>query len=169
MSDSEVQGLSVPGSPYRRSAAAGACWFPAEGLKHMATARRRSATPCVLSADVGLGRAGTGHVPRKRGAMTDRAAGGIRAVELTKRFGDVHPLNGLNLEVPPGKVLGPLGQNGAGNTTTVNILTTLVRPDGGAAWGRPQHGSPGTPGPPVHRRLRSGDRRRTAAHRGGEP
>lgn len=59
---------------------------------------------------------------------------GIRAEGLAKRFGTHHALRGLSLEVPAGRVLGLLGQNGAGKTTAVNILTTLLKPDHGAAW-----------------------------------
>src|SRR4051812_27795117 len=50
---------------------------------------------------------------------------------LTKSFGDVHALAGIDLEVPRGSVLGVLGPNGAGKTTAVKILTTLLRPDSG--------------------------------------
>jgi ABC-2 type transport system ATP-binding protein len=52
---------------------------------------------------------------------------------LTKSFGDVHALAGIDLEVPRGTVLGVLGPNGAGKTTAVKILTTLTQPDGGRA------------------------------------
>ncbi len=52
---------------------------------------------------------------------------------LIKRYGDVTALDGLDLDVPGGTVLGLLGPNGAGKTTAVSILTTLVHPDGGSA------------------------------------
>ncbi|HSP39346.1 MAG TPA: ATP-binding cassette domain-containing protein [Frankiaceae bacterium] len=52
---------------------------------------------------------------------------------LTKSFGNVHALRGVDLAVPAGTVLGVLGPNGAGKTTTVRVLTTLLRPDGGRA------------------------------------
>ncbi len=45
---------------------------------------------------------------------------------VVKRFGEVTALNGVDLEVPRGSVLGLLGPNGAGKTTMVNILTTLA-------------------------------------------
>ncbi|MGH2758857.1 MAG: ATP-binding cassette domain-containing protein [Actinomycetota bacterium] len=52
---------------------------------------------------------------------------------LVKRYGDVTALDGLDLAVPRGSVLGLLGPNGAGKTTAVRILTTLLRPDAGSA------------------------------------
>ncbi|MGN9843921.1 ATP-binding cassette domain-containing protein [Nonomuraea sp. H19] len=57
----------------------------------------------------------------------------IRAEGLVKRYGDKLALNGVDLEVPTGKVIGVLGPNGAGKTTTVRILSTLMRPDAGRA------------------------------------
>lgn len=57
----------------------------------------------------------------------------IRARGLVKRFGSVVALDGLDLDVPEGSVLGLLGPNGAGKTTAVSILTTLLEPDGGTA------------------------------------
>jgi ABC-2 type transport system ATP-binding protein len=52
---------------------------------------------------------------------------------LTKAFGDVKALDGVDLEAQAGTVLGVLGPNGAGKTTTVRVLTTLLAPDGGTA------------------------------------
>ncbi len=57
----------------------------------------------------------------------------IRASGLVKRFGSVVALDGLDLAVPEGTVLGLLGPNGAGKTTAVSILTTLLEPDEGTA------------------------------------
>jgi ABC-2 type transport system ATP-binding protein len=57
----------------------------------------------------------------------------IETQGLRKAFGDVQALCGVDLQVPPGSVLGLLGPNGAGKTTTVRILTTLLEPDGGSA------------------------------------
>jgi oleandomycin transport system ATP-binding protein len=57
----------------------------------------------------------------------------IRAEGLVKRYGDMVALDGVDLEVPAGKVIGVLGPNGAGKTTTVRILSTLMRPDAGRA------------------------------------
>jgi ABC-2 type transport system ATP-binding protein len=57
----------------------------------------------------------------------------IRTEELVKRYGSVVALDGLDLTVPQGTVLGLLGPNGAGKTTAVRILTTLLEPDAGHA------------------------------------
>ncbi|GHD11160.1 daunorubicin resistance protein DrrA family ABC transporter ATP-binding protein [Streptomyces violarus] len=59
--------------------------------------------------------------------------GAIYAEGLVKAFGDVKALDGVDLDVPEGTVLGLLGPNGAGKTTTVRCLTTLLRPDSGRA------------------------------------
>ncbi len=59
--------------------------------------------------------------------------GAIVLEGVTKRFGDVRALDGLDLSVPPGTVYGLLGPNGAGKTTAVRVLTTLIRPDQGHA------------------------------------
>jgi len=62
-----------------------------------------------------------------------RPPGTIHAEGLTKTFGATRALDGVDLDVPAGTVLGLLGPNGAGKTTTVRVLTTLLRPDGGSA------------------------------------
>ncbi|WP_406219758.1 ATP-binding cassette domain-containing protein [Streptomyces decoyicus] len=59
--------------------------------------------------------------------------GAIYAEGLVKTFGDVRALDGVDLDVPEGTVLGMLGPNGAGKTTAVRVLTTLLRPDRGKA------------------------------------
>ena len=57
----------------------------------------------------------------------------VEARGLRKAFGKVQALDGLSLAVPAGSVLGLLGPNGSGKTTTVSILTTSLRPDAGRA------------------------------------
>jgi ABC-2 type transport system ATP-binding protein len=66
-------------------------------------------------------------------AILRRVAGAIEVEGLRKRFGSVEALCGVSFGAEPGTVLGLLGPNGAGKTTAVRILTTLLRPDGGAA------------------------------------
>jgi len=61
----------------------------------------------------------------------------VQASDLVKVYkgkgGGIRALDGVDLEVPTGTVLGLLGPNGAGKTTVVRILTTLLKPDGGSA------------------------------------
>jgi daunorubicin resistance ABC transporter ATP-binding subunit len=63
--------------------------------------------------------------------LGDRAA--IVAEGISRRFGATTALNGVDLTVPAGNVLGLLGPNGAGKTTLLRILATLLRPDAGRA------------------------------------
>src|SRR5437660_7865840 len=62
--------------------------------------------------------------------MTETA---ILVEGLTKRFGEVVALDGIDFQVPPGSVFGLLGPNGAGKTTAVRVLATVIAPDGGRA------------------------------------
>jgi ABC-2 type transport system ATP-binding protein len=57
----------------------------------------------------------------------------IEATELSKSFGDVKAVDGVDLSVRTGSVYGVLGPNGAGKTTTIKMLATLLRPDSGSA------------------------------------
>ena len=57
----------------------------------------------------------------------------IRVEGLSKRFGSVKALDGIDLEVPSATVFGLLGPNGAGKTTTIRVLSTILPPDGGKA------------------------------------
>ena len=64
------------------------------------------------------------------GVMTELA---IEAAGLAKPFGETKALDGVDLAVRQGTVLGVLGPNGAGKTTAVRILATLLRADAGTA------------------------------------
>jgi ABC-2 type transport system ATP-binding protein len=55
----------------------------------------------------------------------------LRGVRHT--YEEVEVLHGIDLRIEPGEVFGFLGHNGAGKTTAINILTTLVEPTGGTA------------------------------------
>jgi ABC-2 type transport system ATP-binding protein len=58
----------------------------------------------------------------------------IRCEGLTKHYGAIAAVDGLNLVIEEGSIFGFLGPNGAGKTTTVRLLTGLSRPSRGKAW-----------------------------------
>ncbi len=58
----------------------------------------------------------------------------IRAENLTKRFGDLTAVDSLSLEVAEGEIFGLVGPDGAGKTTTMRLLTSIMEPDSGQAW-----------------------------------
>jgi len=55
----------------------------------------------------------------------------IRLEGLTKRYGDFTAVDGIDLEIPGGRIFGLLGPNGAGKTTTLRMIVGILRPDGG--------------------------------------
>jgi ABC-2 type transport system ATP-binding protein len=57
----------------------------------------------------------------------------IQTLDLTRRFGRVDAIEGLNLDVPAGSVCALIGPNGAGKTTTIKVLLNLLRPSKGKA------------------------------------
>lgn len=57
----------------------------------------------------------------------------VRARGLSKRFGSIVAIDGLDLDIPTGSIFGLLGPNGAGKTTTIRILTGLARATSGEA------------------------------------
>jgi len=58
----------------------------------------------------------------------------IRATDLSKYFGDVRAVNHLNLTVARGEIFGLVGPDGAGKTTTMRLLTSVMEPTAGDAW-----------------------------------
>jgi ABC-2 type transport system ATP-binding protein len=58
----------------------------------------------------------------------------IKAVNLTKKFGDFTAVDNLNLDVSPGQIFGFLGPNGAGKTTTIKMLTGVLKPTSGKVY-----------------------------------
>jgi len=58
----------------------------------------------------------------------------IKAVNLTRKFGDLTAVNNLNLEVPEGEIFGLVGPDGAGKTTTMRLLTGILDPTSGEGW-----------------------------------
>ena len=58
----------------------------------------------------------------------------IRAQGLTKKFDGVAAIDALTLEVAEGEIFGLVGPDGAGKTTTMRLLTSIMDPDAGEAW-----------------------------------
>jgi ABC-2 type transport system ATP-binding protein len=86
--------------------------------------------------------------------MSETSAVETPAVEvrgLVKTFGTVRALDGLDLTVPAGQVVGFLGPNGSGKSTTIRVLLGLLRADAGSA--RLLGGDPWADAVPLHRRL----------------
>lgn len=82
---------------------------------------------------------------------TGNGNGAIEVRNLTKSFGSVRALDGLNLEVAEGEVHGFLGPNGAGKSTTIRVLLGLARADSGTA--RLLGGDPWTDAVSLHRQI----------------
>src|SRR5271169_2930238 len=57
---------------------------------------------------------------------------GIQLTNLTKSYGTVAAVRGVDAVIAPGETLGPLGPNGAGKTTTLDMVLDLSRPDEGS-------------------------------------
>jgi branched-chain amino acid transport system ATP-binding protein len=84
--------------------------------------------------------------------VSHSAAPLLRVDQLVKRFGGFRALDGVSFHLDAGEVLGLVGPNGSGKTTTINVISGLYAPDGGEV------SLEGTPigGTPMHRLARLG-------------
>src|ERR1700757_3475558 len=57
----------------------------------------------------------------------------IEVRDLVRRFGELEAVRGVSFDVAPGEIFGFLGTNGAGKSTTISMLCTLLRPTAGSA------------------------------------
>lgn len=76
----------------------------------------------------------------------------LATTHLTKCFGDMRAVNGVDFSVEPGELLALVGSNGAGKTTLVNLVSGLLRPDSGTIAFRGSDVTSQT----VHERIRMG-------------
>jgi ABC-2 type transport system ATP-binding protein len=58
----------------------------------------------------------------------------VRTINLTKKFDDLVAVNDLNLQIEQGEIFGFVGPDGAGKTTTLRLLTTILEPTAGQGW-----------------------------------
>lgn len=58
----------------------------------------------------------------------------IVAEQLKKNFGNINAVDGINLEIPAGQIVGLLGPNGAGKSTTISMISTLYKPSSGKLY-----------------------------------
>jgi ABC-type branched-subunit amino acid transport system ATPase component/ABC-type branched-subunit amino acid transport system permease subunit len=99
---------------------------PEEGMSGRADlpgARESAPAPLVLRSNAGAATAGTDE--------RSSASPVLRITGLVKRFSGVLALDGVDLDVERGEILGVIGPNGAGKTTLINVVTGLLPPTGG--------------------------------------
>src|SRR6266702_2796561 len=79
---------------------------------------------------------------------------GVRIQGLSKRYGDVAAVEGLDLRVEPGELVALLGPSGCGKTTTLRLVAGFLKPEAGEIWvGERCLSSPTSVVPPERRRM----------------
>jgi ABC-2 type transport system ATP-binding protein len=90
-------------------------------------------TNTALRSDLDRIDANAGAAPLIRNKPTDKKSVALRVVGLSKRYGTITAVSGLNFDIGEGEIFGLLGPNGAGKTTTIAMLATQRRPSAGDA------------------------------------
>jgi iron(III) transport system ATP-binding protein len=102
----------------------------------------------------GIGTVNIGGMIRQRKGAQARPAGGISCHGLSKRFGDVAAVAGLDLEASAGQITALLGPSGCGKTTTLRLIAGFERPDSGViTLGAERLSANGSFIPPERRRI----------------
>jgi len=91
-------------------------------------------------------------VSKQESFVPERKTPVLRGDRLTKRYGGRTVVRGISIEVGPGEIVGLLGRNGAGKSTTFKMLAGLVPPEGGEVW----LGGEDVTGLPLHQLARKG-------------
>ncbi len=71
---------------------------------------------------------------KKTESCTGQDTSVIKTESLTKKYGKITAVDGLDLKVEEGEIFGLLGPNGAGKTTLISMLCTILKPTSGRAW-----------------------------------
>jgi len=80
----------------------------------------------------------------------------LRAISLSKKFGEVVALRNVSIEIGTGEILGIIGPNGSGKTTLINIISGFVKPDSGRILYRVSGSELDITRLPPHRRVSLG-------------
>ena len=124
-----------------------------EGILGRAFARRgRGAPPASSGRPVPVHRMPSSPRSNRRAAAGERTVAARQCADVAKSFKGVQALDGVDLEVRDGEILGLVGPNGSGKSTLINVVSGHYRADAGSA----RFGGASSPALPAHRIARAG-------------